>query len=208
MTVKIQQTPIRIGIDIDNVISDSYPNYLEKFNRLNNTNILYEEITDFYYLEKYKGNNQKELHGFIDTLIANEEFQLSLPVFPDAQKTIALWVREGKSIHYITARPRKAESPTLKWLKKHGFWVKNAVLDMFDEKHHTKDYEFKKEVVEKNGINLMLEDSLVIAQVLNTPVILFDRPWNKGKLKSNIHRLKDWKEAAEFVENNKLIYEF
>lgn len=199
MKIKTPKQPIRIGIDIDNVISDSYPNYLEKFNRIYQTNILYEEITDFYYLEKYKGNGQKELHGFIDTLIANEEFQLSLPVFPDAQKTIVKWSREGKGIHYITARPRKAESATMKWLKNHGFWVENAALDMFDEKHYSQDYEFKKEVVKKYGISLMLEDSLVIAEALNIPVILFDRPWNQGKVKSNVYRLKRWSEAEEFV---------
>ncbi len=201
MTISNPQSPFRIGIDIDNVISDSYPHYLNKFNRTYNTNILYEEITDFYYLEKYRDKEQTELHGFIDTLVIDEEFQLSLPVYPDASNCIKEWGREGKNIHYITARPQKAYKATFKWLEKNGFWVKGATLDMFDEKNHTKDYEYKKEVVEKKDIQLLLEDSLVIANAVNIPVILFNRPWNHGKTKKNIHRLKNWREAQKFVYN-------
>jgi uncharacterized HAD superfamily protein len=200
MTVSNPKSPFRIGIDIDNVISDSYPHYLKKFNSTYNTNILYEEITDFYYLEKYRDKNQKELHGFIDTLVVDENFQLSLPVYPDASNCIKKWSNEGKSIHYITARPQKAYKSTLKWLKNNGFWVKGATLDMFDEINHTKDYEFKKEVVAEKNIHLLLEDSVAIANAVNIPVILFDRPWNKGKLRSNIHRLKNWKEVCDFVK--------
>ena len=41
---------MKIGIDIDNVISDTYPLFIHKFNATFGKNFRYEEITDFYYL--------------------------------------------------------------------------------------------------------------------------------------------------------------
>lgn len=199
MTVNKIPSQIKIGIDIDNVISDSYPSYLARFNSLYKTTIKYEEISDFYYLEKFAGKAQKELAGFIDTLVVDESFQLTLPSYAGAKEVIRQWSCEGKRIHYITARPKAAYQVTYNWLLAKGFWTGGTTLDMFDDKHHTKDYEFKKEVVSKKAIDLMIEDSLIIAQALDIPVILFDRPWNQGKLNSNIHRLKSWSEAEEFV---------
>jgi 2,3-bisphosphoglycerate-independent phosphoglycerate mutase len=89
---------------------------------------------------------------------------------------------------------------TKKWLEYHGFLTKGTTLDMYDEAKHREDTLYKKEVVERFGIDVMIEDSLEIAKVMDVLVFLLDRPWNQGELSPHITRVKDWEEAENKVK--------
>lgn len=195
---------LKIGIDIDNVIADSYPAFLSKFNEVFATQIKYEEIFDFYYLEKHAGISHVETKKFIDRLLVDEEIQLNIPPFKDVQKILSNWIKAGHKIHYITSRPHTTRDLTYKWLAKHGFLLSGTTLDLFNasqhfDKHRKEIMEYKKTVAQKKGVELFIEDSKEIAETMEITVLLLDRPWNKGKLPKNVKRVKDWQEIDQYV---------
>ena len=143
---------------------------------------------------------------FIDEMLFDASFQMQIPPLPAAQKVIAKWSQKGHAIHYITARPQGMGDHTIKWLKKYHFIVKGASLDLFPQSTHHLDNRqqsilYKKEIVGKKKIDLFIEDSKEIAQSLDIPVLLIDRPWNRGELPKNIRRVKDWNEIDGLINN-------
>ncbi len=190
---------LRIGIDIDNVIADSYPQYIHEFNRTFSTDVKYEEIFDFYYLENNAGVEKAQVELFISKILQSAEFQLALPSVQEARRVIRKWSTLGYLMHYITARPKGTRDVTKKWLVKNGFWGKNATLDLVGGETHQRDPNFKKIISDNLKIDLMIEDSKEIAQVLDIPVFLIDRPWNQGKLPKNVKRVKSWEEIDKLA---------
>lgn len=195
---------LKIGIDIDNVIADSYPSFLSRFNKIFGTKISYEEISDFYYLEKYSGIGLSDVKKFIDKHLADEIFQINIPPQMGAMEVIKKWGKMGHKIHYITSRPKNIREITLKWLSKHGFFLPDSTLDIFDSEKHYDTHRgqiisYKKTAAIKRGVNLFIEDSKEIALAMGVPVYLFNRPWNKGKLPKHIKRVKNWREIEELL---------
>lgn len=191
---------LKIGIDIDNVVSDTYVALVGKFNEVYGTSIRIDEVLDYYYLEKHSGIEKEEVQEFIYTSLEREDFSLAIKPYEDATAVIKQWSSQGHSIHYITARPTSLGEVTKKWLEKHDFWVKSATLDLFDESiEYKSDSDYKRQVIEKIGINLLIEDSKENAKILDIPVLLLDRPWNKGELPENVKRVSNWKEIEREV---------
>jgi len=192
---------LKIGIDIDNVISDSYTAYLERFNREFKVNIQYEELTDFYYLEKRSGVELTQVNLFLDRVIRDEKFQLSHKPYVDATGVIGEWLKQGFSIHYITVRPTFTKKATVDWLRKHGFLEKNVTLDLYDtEGVYKTGVEYKCALSKKLELDIFIEDAVEIARTLTIPVLLLDRPWNRAPgLSQNVKRVKDWQEIDSIV---------
>lgn len=202
MSKKLSPKYLKIGIDIDNVIADSYPRYINAFNEKFGTAVKYEEVYDFYYLENYVGVDKAATSHFIETVLHSEKFQLAIPPYEEPKTIIQKWAESGHLIHYITARPIAIKDITLHWLKNHGFWVKGAKLHLLDVDQEPSHANFKKEIVDKWKVDIFVEDTKGIAETLNIPVLLLDRPWNQGKLPKNVKRVKDWKEIDYFVANS------
>ncbi|MBI3379276.1 hypothetical protein HY029_00815 [Candidatus Gottesmanbacteria bacterium] len=195
---------LKIGIDIDNVIADSYPLYIDAFNKEFGTTVQYEEIFHFYYLEKNVGIEEAKVSEFIESIVHSEEFQLRIPPVVNALSIIKKWIKQGYWIHYITSRPIDTKNETLKWLKKHGFWVKGVTLDLYNEKEHNFKHisrinNYKRDIADKKKLDIFIEDSLDISKSLDIPVYLIDRPWNQGTLPENVKRVKNWEEIDQWV---------
>jgi uncharacterized HAD superfamily protein len=173
---------IRIGIDIDNVISDSFPFFISRFNEAFGTTISFQDITEFYYFEKFAEGKDIDVPNFIDKLLADNDFQINLPPIKDAKRIISSWMRIGHHIHYITARPPTAGKITKKWLSKHGLWHKRNSLTLFDTDSFTTDIEYKHTVISNKKIDILIEDKYDITVASKITTLLLDKPWNKGKL--------------------------
>ena len=192
---------VKIGIDIDNVLAESYPAYLTRFNSQFGVEIKMEEIREFYFLDKYvkdkKKGRRRDMINFIDEMMFDAEFQTNIPPIEDSIGVIKKWSKLGYQIHFVTARPVTIRKMTEDWLNMHGYMVPGAKLDLYDNKKHINDTDFKREIADKNNINVFIEDAIEIAMGMDIPVFLLDRPWNKGKLKKNIARVYSWQEIEE-----------
>lgn len=195
---------LKIGIDIDNVIADSYPHYINAFNKNFGTNVKYEEIFHFYYLEKNVGVDEMLVSQFIESIVHSEQFQLQIPPVSNALDIIKKWIAKGFLLHYITSRPSDTKEETIKWLKMQGFYQRGVTLDLYNEKEHNSKHisrinDYKKSVADRKKVDLFIEDSIDIAKSLDIPVFLIDKPWNQGSLPKNVIRVKDWYEIDNLL---------
>jgi len=54
----------------------------------------------------------------------------------------------------------------------------------------------------KSGAKLLIEDQIKYAEEVSEeiPVILLNKPWNKGFKRSNVYRAKDWPQIIKHAE--------
>lgn len=187
---------LKIGIDVDNVIADTYYIFLQEFNKEFNTSILYAELVEFNYLERL-GYDPAVIEKFWKKILNPGDLQMKIPPFQNSHQIIKRWRIDGHKIHFVTARPTWIEYITKNWLAYYGLLYDNVSVYHFDEKQYTHDTKFKKTIVEKESIEVFIEDSREIAEILDIPVFLLDQPWNQGKLPKNVTRVKNWDEIEQ-----------
>ena len=192
---------MRIGIDIDNVISNFNEMLLETYlmhdKELRNTGII-NPNAKYIRTGMFDWSNEEELSFYKDNI---EGIAKKLKVKEKAKEYIDRLHSDGHLIYIITGRDNGEYSEpynmTKKWLDENNIYYDNLILtDAYDI--HAKSLECL-----KNAIDIMIDDSVRICSDLITSgitTILMDTPYNR---KINIKRVKNWEEFYEFVSSYK-----
>jgi len=192
---------VRIGIDIDNVISNFNEMLLETYlihdKELRNTGII-NPNAKYIRTGMFDWSNEEELSFYKDNI---EGIAKKLKVKEKAKEYIDRLHSDGHLIYIITGRDNGEYSEpynmTKKWLDENNIYYDNLILtDAYDM--HAKSLECL-----KNDIDIMIDDSVRICSDLITSgitTILMDTPYNR---KINIKRVKNWEEFYEFVYSYK-----
>lgn len=192
---------MRIGIDIDNVISNFDEMLLETYlihdKELRNTGII-NPNAKYIRTGMFDWSNEEELSFYKDNI---ECIAKKLKVKEKAKEYIDRLHNDGHFIYIITGRDNGEYSEpynmTKKWLDENNIYYDNLILtDAYDM--HAKSLECL-----KNDIDIMIDDSVRICSDLITSgitTILMDTPYNR---KINIRRVKNWEEFYEVVYSNK-----
>lgn len=192
---------MRIGIDIDNVISNFNEMLLETYlihdKELRNTGII-NPNAKYIRTGMFDWSNEEELSFYKDNI---EGIAKKLKVKEKAKEYIDRLHSDGHLIYIITGRDNGEYSEpynmTKKWLDENSIYYDNLILtDAYDI--HAKSLECL-----KNDIDIMIDDSVRICSDLITSgitTILMDTPYNR---KINIKRVKNWEEFYEFVYSYK-----
>lgn len=192
---------MRIGIDIDNVISNFNEMLLETYlihdKELRNTGII-NPNAKYIRTGMFDWSNEEELSFYKDNI---EGIAKKLKVKEKAKEYIDRLHSDGHLIYIITGRDNGEYSEpynmTKKWLDENNIYYDNLILtDAYDI--HAKSLECL-----KNDIDIMIDDSVRICSDLITSgitTILMDTPYNR---KINIKRVKNWEEFYEFVSTYK-----
>ena len=192
---------MRIGIDIDNVISNFNEMLLETYlmhdKELRNTGII-NPNAKYIRTGMFDWSNEEELSFYKDNI---EGIAKKLKVKEKAKEYIDRLHSDGHLIYIITGRDNGEYSEpynmTKKWLDENNIYYDNLILtDAYDI--HAKSLECL-----KNDIAFMIDDSVRICSDLITSgitTILMDTPYNR---KINIKRVKNWEEFYEFVSSYK-----
>ena len=192
---------MRIGIDIDNVISNFNEMLLETYlihdKELRNTGII-NPNAKYIRTGMFDWSNEEELSFYKDNI---EGIAKKLKVKEKAKEYIDRLHNDGHLIYIITGRDNGEYSEpynmTKKWLDENNIYYDNLILtDAYDI--HAKSLECL-----KNDIDIMIDDSVRICSDLITSgitTILMDSPYNR---KINIRRVKNWEEFYEFVSSYK-----
>lgn len=192
---------MRIGIDIDNVISNFNEMLLETYlihdKELRNTGII-NPNAKYIRTGMFDWSNEEELSFYKDNI---EGIAKKLNVKEKAKEYIDRLHNDGHLIYIITGRDNGEYSEpynmTKKWLDENNIYYDNLILtDAYDM--HAKSLECL-----KNDIDIMIDDSVRICSDLITSgitTILMDTPYNR---KINIKRVKNWEEFYEFVSTYK-----
>ncbi len=184
---------MKIGIDLDDVLADSLPHYLQAFNRRFGLDV---ELADgaWRIADRFPHIPRQEADDFFTELIADGFFS-SRSLIPHAKEAVETLADDGHDLYIITGRTPRDEEITMDWLTRVG------VLSHFEAvMHRTREPvgHHKSSAASELQLDLFIEDELAVALAVSEtaiPVLLFDRPWNQGSLPCNVHRIRSWHEA-------------
>ena len=194
---------MKIGIDIDNVISNFNEQLLEEYKKhdkeLRNTGIINEKAE---YIRKnmfdWTDDEEKEFYNSnIEKIVKN------LKVIDGAKEYIEKLKNDGHKIYIITGRDNGEYTDpynmTKEWLEKSGIYYDKLILtNAYKNQENGKT----KKCLE-NDIDIMIDDSVHICQdcIENSiTTLLMDTPYNKNV---DIQRVYNWKEIYDFVNEYK-----
>lgn len=190
---------MRIGIDIDDTItnsSDIFVEYAKQYNKEKNIqhkiNINSLDVKESYGWEKE--NLNEFLHKYLEVALNNIDSK------SDSIEIINKLKKEGHEIYFITARSeREIEGGMLEltenWLNKHGF---NYDLLVINSKEKLKD-------CIKYGIDIFIDDSYrnckLIKDGIGIPVLLFTTRYNIKEKDESLIRVSNWYEIYNYLKS-------
>lgn len=192
---------MKIGIDIDNVISNFNDTLLIEYllhdKELRNSGII-NKNADYIRKGMFDWNEDEETNFYKNNI---ERIAKKLGVIEGAKEYIDKLHDDGHIICIITGRDNgeytEPYNMTKKWLEDNSIYYDNLILtDAYDKRAKTK------QCLEHN-IDIMIDDSASICSDCienGITTILMDTPYNKY---SNIQRVKSWKEFYRYVSNYK-----
>lgn len=192
---------MKIGIDIDNVISNFNDTLLTEYllhdKELRNSGII-NKNADYIRKGMFDWNEDEETNFYKNNI---ERIAKKLGIIEGAKEYIDKLHDDGHIICIITGRDNgeytEPYNMTKKWLEDNNIYYDNLILtDAYDKSAKTK------QCLEHN-IDIMIDDSVRICSDCienGITTILMDTPYNKY---SNIQRVKSWKEFYRYVSNHK-----
>ena len=187
---------MKIGIDVDNTITDTLPllkKYCEEYNNkvIKRNLSMNEEGFSLYNLYEWTEDEKTE---FLEKYI--NEIRKKVNIKQNAQKVIKKLKQEGNTIYIITARKYiKGESPykiTQEFLQKNNIQYDELVIQT-DKKQFCID----------NNIEILIDDE---PQNINSvseviPVIVFEALYNKKCNGNNIIKVNTWDEVYSIIKD-------
>lgn len=189
---------MKIGIDIDNVIS-SFDNallkeYLKHDKTLRNTGII-NENADGIRKGMFDWTQEEDEKFYKENI---ERIAINLKPVYHAKKYIDQLKKDGNEIYIITGRDNgEYTNPgkmTKDWLEKYKINYDKLILT------NAYDKQAKAEVCVKNNIDIMIEDSKTTAINISktrTKVLLMDTRFNKYI--KELERVRTWKEIYKII---------
>ncbi|AGL01585.1 5' nucleotidase, NT5C type [Desulfoscipio gibsoniae] len=180
---------MRIGIDIDGVIANTFPLLVRELNNFFNKNLSYDEIID-YDIGKVYNIEREQLVEFAQL---KQDLLLDGPApVPNALECINN-LRYKAFVALISARMEKSRQRTENWLQRHGFyWDELILLGNHD----------KAETCVKLELDFFIEDRLDNALQVGArgiPVLLLDAPYNRAPLPSPARRVHSWSQICKII---------
>ena len=192
---------MKIGIDIDNVISNFNDTLLNEYllhdKELRNSGII-NKNAEYIRRGMFDWSGDEEITFYKNNI---EKIVKKLGVIEGAKEYIDKLHDDGHIICIITGRDNgeytEPYNMTKKWLEDNNIYYDNLILtDAYDKHAKTK------ECLEHN-IDIMIDDSVRICNDCienGITTVLMDTPYNKS---SNIQRVKSWEEFYRYVSNYK-----
>ena len=197
-----------IYVDMDDVIGQTARTFAKVFEREYGRRVDLEEIESFD-LGLSLGLSPESLDSFMKS-VHRPEVLAEIEPMEGAIEALAAWVSRGYEVDVVTGRPPETEAVSRQWL---AAWdVPHHSLTFLD-KYSWSDELFSGSraismaELSRRPFSLVVEDSAEVARriagVLDAPVALLDRPWNRSSPKpeeefdGRIFRCHDWQELSE-----------
>lgn len=190
---------MKIGIDIDNVISNFNETllneYIEHDKTLRNNGIINKDV---YIRKMFDWSVEEEVSFYKNNI---ERIAKKLNIIDGAKEYIDKIKSDGNLIYIITGRDNGEYSNpinmTKDWLDKFNVYYDELLFaDAYDKKS-------KANICVKKQIDIMIDDSIsMCTNCINRGIKTFimDTPYNK---KANIPRVHNWKEIYWMIKNEK-----
>ena len=198
---------LKIGIDIDEVVTEYVVELLNYLEKTRNKKVNYEDIEDYYFVKPF--NMSIEEIGDLIKEHTTDDVIYNLDLIEKAKESIDS-LKEKHYIYFITSRPLENKKATYDFFNKH-FPEHNFEI-IFSGDAWKNGNKSKSEICEELGIDILIEDNK--DYVLNCAekgvnCFLFDKPWNRNDTRceehQNIYRVYHWNDILNKIkefENN------
>ena len=196
---------MRIAIDIDDVLADSLPEFLEAFNRRFGLQISVTEA-GWEIFRRHPGIPPEQRQAFFAELY-QADFLGSRPLLPGAREGVERLHGEGHRLFIITGRLRQDRDITERWLTQRGlssFFQEIVYRDGVQAPLH------KRRAAERLRLDVLLEDEYEVALAaaeLPVRILVFDRPWNQGPLPSRVFRIHSWPDVFPCLDQQTSLHD-
>lgn len=183
---------MKIGIDIDDTITNSYPIVMLEFSKLCSFdyNKALENALSYYDVMDRYPSFFKEENFILENVLAD------IPLKENAKEVINKLYDEGYSIYFITARNKKEYHDPYVFSK--NYLDKNGIKYT---KLYTEVFEKAKFCLE-NDIDILIEDStkhLGECKSLGVNGLTIDNKFNKNF--NEFKRIYDWNEVYDYIKS-------
>lgn len=180
----------RFGIDIDGTVTCP-TSLIPHINEAYNVNLVLDDIQE-YDLTKAFEVDPKQFSKWFQSVEENI-YQTSAP--QQYVQTILNEWQNNYELFYISARPESVYQTTKDWFEKQAIPYNHIELI---------GSHYKIEVAKTYGVHAFFEDkhdnAVDLHEALNIPVILFDTPYNRQPIPKGVKRVRNWKEANDWIE--------
>lgn len=189
---------LRIGVDVDDVLVESLPVYLEAFRTYFGRDVKIEDAA-WEIFARYPEIPAEEMWRFFEKL-EETDFLGTRPVYPEAASAMRALAASGYRLVVVTGRLLAHCDDTRRLLQSAG------IAGLFEDLVHRNGeaaVEYKPRVVRERGLDVLIEDERHVAAavaLVPVPVLLFDRPWNQGVLPAGVTRVTNWRHVLRWVE--------
>lgn len=184
---------MKIGIDIDNVISNFNDVFLEEYMKhdsgLRGSGII-NENAEYFRRGMFDWSKEEEEAFYFENV---EDFAKKLKPIKEAPFYIKKLHEDGHEIYIITGRDngeyKEPEKMTIEWLKKYDIVYDTLILTDAYERHE------KANACLENDIDIMIDDSIPNCQEMSSKgikVFLMDTRYNRNE--ASFERVSNWKE--------------
>lgn len=181
----------RFGIDIDGTVTTP-DTLIPHINEHYKTNIVLNDVIEYDFLSAFP--YPVDRNEFAKWFKENEGYMYSVSaIAKDAQSILEKWQHSYELI-FISARDRSLSEITHKWF-----------LDQQVPFHHIElvGSHDKIAVAKAQAVDVFFEDkhdnAVMLAEELNIPVLLFDTPYNRKSVPTNVIRIHNWSEANQWI---------
>lgn len=194
---RIQPRTLRIGIDIDGIISGTEVWIRRLIRRgLKLGNLRDEDFTNYWLDQLPQVQSRPNGRAFIWQLHSKPFiYQASAPK-PGAIETVNRWRAQGHEIWFITGRPLEVVGPTLLWFEQYNLgWAKEKIF-FSTTPDATERPSFKKSIAQRLNLHVFIEDHAETVRGVSSRAmvakLVLECPWNINE---------DIGEQAQFVKN-------
>lgn len=192
-------TGMKIGVDLDDVLSESIPALLKFRNNMWNTDMKSGDFAT-YDLQKILGVPAEETEKVIKKFVTSY-YGKGITPMSDAKEVLDK-LKKNNEFYVITARSNDIKEET-------ETWINNYFPNIFSKIYFTNQSlkigtgGTKGEICDIVGIDIFIEDNLDYVSECagqNRIVYLMDRPWNQtDKLPDGVKRVFSWAEIGKLI---------
>lgn len=192
---------MKIGIDLDDVVVDFFPSFLNFYNAEYEKNFRFEDINNYHIWEVGIGENKEEAIALVDEFYDSSWFE-KIPVVEGAEKGVEELLRLDKKLKIITSRPLRFREKTNNFFKR---YFSDLKLGIYYSSGLHQQGGTKADICKREGIDIFIEDCLKYAEECaenGVRVLLLDKPWNQEG-NGKVERVYNWDEILEKINESK-----
>jgi 5'(3')-deoxyribonucleotidase len=190
---------MKIGIDLDEVLVDFLPAFIEYHNATYHTSLKRDDFFSYQYYEVFGGTLEETMRKVYD--FHQTPYFKNMKPIAGTQEAISL-LKEGNELFIITSRQDSVKEITIQWINE---YFPNSFNDIILTNNHSfsGDVKTKREYCDLLKIDALIDDQVYYALECLAPnrkIFLLDCPWNQSaELPPGISRVYSWQEIIDCI---------